>query len=96
MKMDEDRHVSGSAIGVRSAAPCQRLRNAIPPTYRAGMGSTDFWQTYAPVLPDDPHEAGGNETGQTAHGERRNNTLRHTVGALCPRKSRVFHILEHA
>ena len=37
---------------------------------------TDFWESYANVLPSKRHRAVGKESGQTAHIERFNNTLR--------------------
>ena len=37
---------------------------------------TDFWEGYAKVLPSKRHRAVGKESGQTAHIELFNNTLR--------------------
>jgi insertion element IS1 protein InsB len=36
----------------------------------------DFWAAYSAVIPDEQHLAVGKETGETAHIERWNNTLR--------------------
>ena len=36
----------------------------------------DFWAAYAAVIPEEHHSAVGKETGETAHVERWNNTLR--------------------
>ena len=55
---------------------CRRLWNAIPDEYRQGMFYSDFWEAYQAVVPDENHEAVGKETGETAHIERFNNTLR--------------------
>jgi insertion element IS1 protein InsB len=55
---------------------CQRLWEAIPQGYRQGHCFTDFWATYAAVIPEQQHTAVGKETGETAHVERWNNTLR--------------------
>ena len=63
-------------IGDRSAATCQRLWDAIPPTYRRCRLYTDFWRAYQAVLPSRTHHPVGKESGQTAHQERWYNTLR--------------------
>jgi len=52
------------------------LWEAIPDNYRAGHCFTDFWATYQAVIPEAQHTAVGKETGETAHVERWNNTLR--------------------
>jgi insertion element IS1 protein InsB len=70
------RQVVGYAIGDRSKKTCQRLWEAIPDNYRAGHCFTDFWATYQAVIPEAQHTAVGKETGETAHVERWNNTLR--------------------
>jgi len=61
-------------IGARRT--CQRLWEAIPQGYRQGHCFTDFWAAYAVVIPEEQHTAVGKETGETAHVERWNNTLR--------------------
>ncbi len=43
---------------------------------RRGHCFTDFWAAYAAVIPEEQHTAVGKETGETAHVERWNNTLR--------------------
>ena len=53
------------------------LWNSLPADYRKrAVLDSDFWSTYAEVLPRKRHRAVGKETGQTAHIERFNNTLR--------------------
>jgi IS1 family transposase len=64
------------AIGDRSKRACQHLWQAIPEPYRTGGCFTDFWAAYQAVLPDEQHRSVGKETGQTAHVERWNTTLR--------------------
>jgi IS1 family transposase len=44
--------------------------------YREGHCFTDFWAAYAAVIPEAQHTAVGKETGETAHVERWNTTLR--------------------
>ena len=70
------RQVVAYAVGDRSKKTCQRLWEAIPDSYRTGHGFTDFWAAYQAVIPEKQHTAVGKETGETAHVERWNNTLR--------------------
>jgi insertion element IS1 protein InsB len=64
------------AIGDRSKKTCLRLWEATAEGYRQGHCFTDFWAAYAAVIPEEQHTAVGKETGETAHVERWNNTLR--------------------
>jgi len=52
------------------------LWDAIPETYKTSLSYSDFWDAYAKVFPKETHRSVGKETGQTAHMERWNNTLR--------------------
>src|SRR6516225_7610050 len=70
------RQVVAYAVGDRSEQTCHRLWEAIPAAYRVGHCSTDFWAAYQAVIPEEQHCAVGKETGQTAHIERWNTTLR--------------------
>ncbi len=72
----QTRQVVAYAVGDRSKKTCQRLWEAIPDSYRHGHCFTDFWAAYAAVIPEEQHTAVGKETGETAHVERWNNTLR--------------------
>jgi len=72
----QTRQVVAYAVGDRSKKTGQRLWEAIPEGYRQGHCFTDFWATYAAVIPKEQHTAVGKETGETAHVERWNNTLR--------------------
>jgi len=72
----QTRQVVAYAIGDRSKKTCQRLWETIPSIYRAGHCFTDFWVVYSAVIPSEQHTAVGKETGETAHVERWNNTLR--------------------
>jgi insertion element IS1 protein InsB len=90
------RQVVGYAVGDRSAATCRRLWLMIPPMYRESTCYSDFWTAYEAVIPDDQHIAVGKETGQTAHIERWNNTLRQRLGRFVRKtlsfsKSLVMH-----
>ena len=70
------RQVVSYAVGDRSEQTCRRLWEAIPRVYRTGHCYSDFWKTYQAVIPEEQHSAIGKETGETAHVERWNNTLR--------------------
>jgi IS1 family transposase len=78
----QSRQVVAMAVGDRSAATCQRLWDAIPEAYRAAICYSDFWDAYAAVVPKERHRAVGKESGETAHVERFNNTLRQRLGRL--------------
>ena len=90
------RQVVAYAIGDRSEATCRRLWEQIPKRYRALQTFSDFWDAYQKVIPAEQHHAVGKGTGQTAHVERWNNTLRQRVGRFVRKtlsfsKSETFH-----
>ncbi len=70
------RQVVAYEVGDRNNKTCRRLWEAIPHAYRGGHCYTDFWSAYQAVIPEEQHTAVGKETGETAHVERWNNTLR--------------------
>jgi len=72
----KSRQVVAYAIGDRSQSTCRALWEAIPASYRTSHCFTDFWGTYQAIIPEEQHTAVGKQTGETAHVERWNNTLR--------------------
>ena len=76
------RQVVAYAIGDRSKRTCRKLWEAIPEAYRMAHCYSDFWKAYAAVIPNEQHTAVGIRSGQTAHVERLNNTLRQRLGRL--------------
>ena len=65
----------------RSSETCVNLWNSLPADYRKrAVLYSDFWSAYAEVLPKKRHFAVGKESGETAHIERFNNTLRQRAG----------------
>ncbi|MBA2396336.1 MAG: hypothetical protein H0V70_26715 [Ktedonobacteraceae bacterium] len=70
------RQIVAFAIGDRSKATCLRLWKAIPDEYKHCHTFSDFWTAYRHVFPTKTHQCVGKETGETAHMERWNNTLR--------------------
>jgi insertion element IS1 protein InsB len=90
------RQVVAYAVGDRSEKTCLCLWEAIPPVYRIGHCFTDFWKVYQAVIPEEQHTAAGKETGETAHIERWNNTLRQRLARFVRKtlsfsKSLVMH-----
>ncbi len=90
------RQIVAFVIGDRSEATCRKLWTAIPESYQACHTYSDFWDTYQNVFPEETHRSVGKETGQTAHIERWNNTLRQRVSRFVRKtlsfsKSDLFH-----
>ena len=90
------RQVVAYAVGDRSEQTCHRLWEAIPAAYRIGQCYTDFWVVYRAVIPEEQHTAVGKESGETAHIERWNNTLRQRLARFVRKtlsfsKSMVMH-----
>lgn len=79
----QTRRIVGFALGDRSAKTCEKVWFALSPDYRKrAVCYTDFGDAYSAVLPSKRHLAVGKETGQTAHTERFNNTLRQCCANL--------------
>ncbi len=72
----ETREVVAYACGDRSEETCQILWNRIPFAYKKAIVFTDYWKAYQAVIPNEQHNPVGKETGETAHVERWNTTLR--------------------
>ncbi len=92
----QTRQVVAFVIGDRSAATCQRLWKQIPAAFRQAHCFSDFWEAYQLVIPPEQHTAGGKESGETAHVERWNNTLRQRLARFVRKtlsfsKSDVMH-----
>lgn len=75
--------IVGVYVGARDETGAQGLWDSLPPVYRqCAVAYTDFWATYATVLPGNRHCAVGTQTGKTSYVERLNNTLRQPVSRL--------------
>jgi len=70
------RQIVAYVIGDRSQETCRQLWERIPTEYKACRTFSDFWEAYRKVFPEDTHQSVGKDSGQTAHIERWNNTLR--------------------
>jgi len=92
------RQIVAFVIGDRSKATCLRLWEAIPEEYKYCHTFSDFWPAYRHIFPVETHHCVGKETGETAHMERWNNTLRQRLGryvrqTLSFSKSDEYHYL---
>ena len=92
------RQIVARAVGDRSEKTCRELWNNVPKEYRKGQCFTDFWQAYQLVIPEDQLTQVGKETGETAHVERWNCTLRQRIGRFVRKtlsfsKSIIMHIV---
>ncbi len=92
------RQVVAYFIGNRSERSCWKLWSRIPYDYRQCTTFSDFWETYETVFGQlgSNHSSVGKETGETAHVERWNNTLRQRLGRFVRKtlsfsKSDEFH-----
>ena len=73
------RQIVAYFIGDRSEKSCWELWKRIPEAYKKCCSYSDFWQAYQKVFPSETHQAVGKESGQTAHVERWNCTLRQRI-----------------
>lgn len=94
----QTRQIVARAVGDRSEKTCQELWDNIPGEYREGHCFTDFWQAYQLVIPESQLTQVGKETGETAHVERWNCTLRQRIGRFVRKtlsfsKSLFMHII---
>lgn len=92
----QTRQVVAVVIGDRSEATCRKLWEEIPTAFRHAHCFSDFWETYQSVIPPEQHTACGKESGETAHVERWNNTLRQRLARFVRKtlsfsKSDVMH-----
>jgi insertion element IS1 protein InsB len=79
----QTRRIVGIAFGDRSAETCRNLWKSLPSDYRKrAVCYTDYRESYSSVLPSKRHRAVGKESGETAHIERFNNTLRQRCANL--------------
>ena len=92
------RQIVAFVIGDRSAKTCRKLFLKLPQAYQRCRSFSDFWEAYQTVWKTGKHQSVGKETGETAHIERWNNTLRQRLAryvrkTLSFSKSDTFHHL---
>lgn len=91
----QTRRIVGLAFGDRSSETCRKLWQSLPSDYRKrAICYSDFYEAYTSILASKRHRAVGKETGETAHIERFNNTLRQRCANLV-RKTLSFSKDEH-
>ena len=79
----DTREIVGVYVGNRSEEGARGLWNSLPSVYRqCAVAYTDFWNAYGLVFPGNRHQAVGKESGNTAHIERFNCTVRQRVSRL--------------
>ena len=73
----QTRRIVGLAMGDRTDNPCRAMWLSLPPDDRKrAVWYSDFWASYANVLPSKRLRQVGKDSGETAHIERFNHTLR--------------------
>ena len=92
------RQVIARSVGDRSKDTCLTLWNNIPGVYRSGHCFSDFWHAYQAIIPEEQLTQVGKETGETAHIERWNGTLRQRLGRFVRKtlsfsKSETMHMI---
>ena len=73
------RQIVAFFIGQRDTASCQQLWQRVPTDYADCHCVSDAWQTYPEVIPEPLHTVVDKQSGETAHVERWNNTLRQRI-----------------
>jgi len=92
------RQIVADYIGDRSEKSCRKLWDRIPDSYKRCLSFSDYWAAYDKVFGTQNHHSVGKETGETAHIERWNNTLRQRLAhfvrkTLSFSKSKLMHDL---
>jgi len=72
----ETREIVASACGDRTENTCRILWDRVPSAYKEAIVFSDYWSAYQAVIPSEQQRPVGKETGEAAHIERWNNTLR--------------------
>ena len=75
----KNRQIVSFFIGDGSMESCKRLWRKLPYEFLKSNSFSDFWKSYN-CLPNSTHTKVGKETGETAHIERLNNTIRQRFG----------------
>ena len=71
----QTRRIVGIAFGDRSDTTCRAMWQSLPPDDRKrAVLDSDFWASYANVLPSKRLHQVGKDSGETAHIERVNTT----------------------
>jgi insertion element IS1 protein InsB len=92
------RQIVAYFVGDRSEKSCRELWQRIPAAYKHCHTFSDFWDAYQKVFNTGRHHSVAKKSGQTAHVERWNNTLRQRLARFVRKtlsfsKSDTFHEL---
>jgi insertion element IS1 protein InsB len=80
------REIVGVDIGARDEAAAHQLWQSLLPLDRQfALVYTDFWTSYAAILPSKPHRAVGKETGKTSYPIAFQQYLKATSVSLSPK-----------
>lgn len=71
----QNRQIVSFYIGDGTMESCKRLWRKLPYEFLKCNSFSDFWKSYN-CIPQMTHQKVGKETGETAHVERLNNTIR--------------------
>lgn len=77
----ESRQIISFFIGDGSMDCCKRMWRKLPYQYLKCNSFSDFWKSYN-CIPASRHQKVGKQTGETAHIERLNNTIRQRFSRL--------------
>ena len=86
----ETREIVASACGDRSENTCRILWDRVPSAYKETIVFSDYWSAYRAVIPSEQQRPVGKETGETAHIERWNNTLRQQLARFLRARRCLF------
>jgi insertion element IS1 protein InsB len=91
------RQIVAYFIGDRSEKSCWQLWKRIPEAYKKCHSFSDFWEAYQKVFPSETHQCVDKKSGETAHVERWNNTLRQRIARFVRKtlsfsKSDFYHL----
>jgi len=76
------REIIAYACGDRSEKKCRILWDRLPSAYKKAIVFSDYWEAYQAVILGEQHCPVDKETGEMAHVERWNNTLRQHLEAV--------------
>ena len=92
------RQIVAFFIGDRSNTSCQSLKDNIPNDYKDCESFSDLWESYEQIFDKEKHKSVEKISGETAHIERFNNTIRQRLAryvrkTLSFSKSQDYHYM---
>ena len=71
--------------------PVEYSRDRVPSAYKGAIVFSAYWGAYQAVTPSEQHRPVGKETGEAAHSERWNNTLRQQLARFVRSLPKTLH-----